>query len=58
VIPSSTLPEVILTLAVGLAIAPVLGRYIANVYLQRSSVWDPFVGRIERGLYWLMGVDP
>jgi K+-transporting ATPase ATPase A chain len=58
VIPISTVPEVILTLAIGLAIAPWLGRYIANVYAGRSSVWDPVAGRVERLVHWVMGVDP
>ncbi|HUI38600.1 MAG TPA: potassium-transporting ATPase subunit KdpA, partial [Thermoplasmata archaeon] len=57
-IPTGTLPEVVLTLLVGFALAPLIGRYIANVFSGRSSMWDPVVGRIERGLYALMGVDP
>jgi K+-transporting ATPase ATPase A chain len=56
-IPYSTLPEVILTLAIGLFLAPAIGRYIANVYTGRSSIWDPVAGRVERTIYWLMGVD-
>ncbi|MCI4349225.1 MAG: potassium-transporting ATPase subunit KdpA [Thermoplasmata archaeon] len=56
-IPTATLPEVLLTLAIGLAIAPLLGRHIANVYSGRSSRWDPFVGRVERLVYALMGID-
>src|SRR5271157_2748100 len=57
-IPLWTLPEVILTLAIGLAIAPFLGRYIANVYSGGSSVWDPIAGRVEGFVFWVMGVDP
>ena len=40
-IPYSTLPEVILTLAIGLALAPLIGRYIANVYSGRQLGLGP-----------------
>lgn len=57
-IPSSTLPELVLTLLIGLILAGLLGGYIANVYSGAPSFWDPVAGRIERALYWAMGVDP
>ncbi len=57
-IPTGTIPEIVLTLAIAIALAPLFGRYLANVYAGGPSFWDPFVGRIEAGLYWLMGIDP
>jgi potassium-transporting ATPase potassium-binding subunit len=57
-IPTSTWPELLLTLALAFALAPWLGRYLAQVYQGGSSAWDPIAGRIERAVYWVMGVDP
>ncbi len=57
-IPTGTLPELILTLLVAAAIAPLMGQYVANVYSGGSSFWEPVVGRIEAAAYWVMGVDP
>jgi potassium-transporting ATPase potassium-binding subunit len=57
-IPTSTWPELLLTLALAFALAPWLGRYLAHVYQGGSSAWDPIAGRIERAVYWVMGVDP
>ena len=57
-IPTGTLPEIVLTLAVAIAIAPFFGRYLANVLSGGPSFWEPVVGRVDAALYWLMGVDP
>ncbi len=57
-IPTGTLPELLLTLALAVAIAPFFGRYLAQVYSGGSSIWDPIAGRIESAAYWVMGVDP
>ncbi|MCI4330611.1 MAG: potassium-transporting ATPase subunit KdpA [Thermoplasmata archaeon] len=57
-IPTATLPEIVLIFIVGLALAAALGRYMANVYQGGFSRWDPIAIPIERGLFALMGVDP
>ena len=35
-----------------------LGRYILLVYFKQRSRFDPFFGHVERGLFWMLGVDP
>ncbi|MCI4358538.1 MAG: potassium-transporting ATPase subunit KdpA [Thermoplasmata archaeon] len=57
-IPTGTVPEIVLTLGIAIALAPLFGRYLANVYSNGPSVWDPIVGRVERAVFWIMGVDP
>lgn len=57
-IPIGSFPEILLTLLLGLGIAPLLGRYVANVYSGGASFWDPIAGRLERAVYFLLGVDP
>jgi potassium-transporting ATPase potassium-binding subunit len=57
-IPTGTLPEVILTLIIAFALAPFVGRYLANVYSGRYSRLDSFLWPVERALFRLMGVDP
>ncbi|MCI4317094.1 MAG: potassium-transporting ATPase subunit KdpA, partial [Thermoplasmata archaeon] len=50
--------DIFLIMALGLALAPFLGRYIANVYRGGPSWADPILFPLERGLYRLLGVDP
>ena len=57
-IPTGTIPEIALTLAIAIALAPLFGRSLANVYSGGPSFWEPIVGRIERGFFWMIGVDP
>ncbi|HEV2520211.1 MAG TPA: potassium-transporting ATPase subunit KdpA [Thermoplasmata archaeon] len=57
-IPTGTLPEIVLTLVVAVALAPWMGRYLANVYSGGPSFWDPIASRAEAVLYWVMGIDP
>lgn len=57
-IPTGTLPEIVLTLAVAVALAPWMGRYLANVYSGGPSIWDPVAARVEAVVYWILGIDP
>jgi len=50
--------EVGLTLAVGLFLASLLGRYMAKVYLGRPTALDGLFNPLERGVYRILGVDP
>ncbi|QLE54229.1 potassium-transporting ATPase subunit KdpA [Nostoc sp. TCL26-01] len=45
-----------LTLCVVIAITPVLGRYIARVFLGERTLLDPLMNPIERSIYVLTGV--
>ena len=45
-----------LTLCIVVAITPILGRYIARVFLGERTMLDPLMNPIERSLYVLAGI--
>jgi len=45
-----------LTLCIVILITPLLGRYIARVFLGEKTLLDPLMNPIERGIYILAGV--
>lgn len=45
-----------LTLCIAIAIVPILGRYIARVFLGERTLLDPLMNPIERSLFVLVGV--
>lgn len=47
-----------LTLCIVIAITPVLGRYIARVFLGDRTILDPIMTPIERSIYVISGVRP
>ncbi|BAT51583.1 potassium-transporting ATPase subunit A [Nostoc sp. NIES-3756] len=47
-----------LTLCIVIAITPVLGRYIARVFLGERTILDPLMNPIERSIYVISGVRP
>ncbi|KJH72701.1 potassium-transporting ATPase subunit KdpA [Aliterella atlantica] len=47
-----------LTLLIVVAIAPILGRYIARVFLGQKTLLDPVMGKVEKVIYALAGVQP
>ena len=50
--------QILLYLAVLLALVRPLGAYMASVYDGRGNFLDPVLGRFERALYRLAGVEP
>jgi K+-transporting ATPase ATPase A chain len=48
--------QIALTLCMVIAITPLLGQYIARVFLGESTILDPIMNPIERMLYLLGGV--
>ncbi len=57
-IPVNSLADIVLLLALGLAITPFLGRHIAHIYQSRRSPLDPILLPLERAIYRIGGVDP
>ncbi len=56
-IPWQAYLDVALTLSVVLALAPVLGRYMARVYTDRPTLLDGLLGPVDRFLFRLLGVS-
>ncbi|EQD61138.1 ATPase, K+ transporting, A subunit, partial [mine drainage metagenome] len=56
-IPWQAYLDVALTLSVVLALAPVLGRYMARVYTDRPTLLDGLLGPVDRALFRLLGVS-
>lgn len=54
----STIPDVIITIIVGLILAKYVGDYMANVFLGRPSLLDAVMMPVESFLYRFMGIDP
>ncbi|MBD2137862.1 potassium-transporting ATPase subunit A [Anabaena sp. FACHB-1237] len=48
--------EIILTLCIVIIIAPRLGKYIANIFLQENTILDPILNPVEKIIYALIGV--
>ncbi|OCQ99896.1 potassium-transporting ATPase subunit KdpA [Nostoc sp. MBR 210] len=46
-----------LTLCLVIAIAPILGRYIARVFLGQRTILDPLMNPIEHSIYLVAGVN-
>ncbi|AFZ24852.1 K+-transporting ATPase, KdpA [Cylindrospermum stagnale PCC 7417] len=46
-----------LTLCIVIAITPVLGRYMARVFLGERTLLDPIINPIERSIYVLAGIS-
>ena len=55
---SSSLADILFTLALGLLLARWLGHYMARVFLGRPTVVDGFFDPIDRAVYRVLGVDP
>ncbi len=49
--------QIALTIALFVAITPILGGYMARVYLGKPTVLDRVITPLERGLFRLMGVS-
>ncbi|HUJ78281.1 MAG TPA: potassium-transporting ATPase subunit KdpA, partial [Thermoplasmata archaeon] len=56
--PPDTIFDIALTIAVGLAIAAPLGRYMAKVYLGRPTALDGLFNPFERAIFRVLGVNP
>ncbi|HLK25566.1 MAG TPA: potassium-transporting ATPase subunit KdpA [Caulobacteraceae bacterium] len=50
--------EIIVAIAITVALAIPLGTYMARVWQGQSTWLDPVLRPVERGLYWTFGVDP
>jgi potassium-transporting ATPase potassium-binding subunit len=50
--------QILLTLLIVLAITPLLGRYIARVFLGKTTGLDRLLQPIEQKIYQLMGIRP
>ncbi len=50
--------DVVLTYALVFVLAWPLGRYMAKVFRNERTWLDPILNPLERGIYWLLGVDP
>ncbi|MEH2318797.1 potassium-transporting ATPase subunit KdpA [Nostoc sp.] len=48
--------QIALTLLIVVALTPFFGRYMARVYLEESTFFDPVLNPVERLLYALVGV--
>ncbi len=48
--------QIVLTLGLLVAIVPVLGTYIANVFLGKKTLLDPFLNPLERLIYQVSGI--
>ncbi|HKV90048.1 MAG TPA: potassium-transporting ATPase subunit KdpA [Thermoplasmata archaeon] len=55
---SSSLADVLFTLALGLVLARWLGIYMAKIYQGRPTVLDPIFNPLDRGIYRVLGIDP
>lgn len=49
--------QITLTLVIVVAITPILGKYIARVFLEQRTFLDPILNPVERLLYSLVGVS-
>ncbi|HIK08305.1 MAG TPA: potassium-transporting ATPase subunit A [Trichormus sp. M33_DOE_039] len=50
--------QISLTLCIVIAITPILGRYIARVFLGERTLLDRFMNPIERSFYVITGIRP
>jgi K+-transporting ATPase ATPase A chain len=48
--------QIILTLLILVAIAPIFGRYIARVFLREKTLLEPIIMPVERAIYALAGI--
>ena len=49
--------EILVYLAIVVAITPILGRYMARVFSGERTLLDPVLKPLERGIYRLCRVD-
>ncbi|MBW4688653.1 MAG: potassium-transporting ATPase subunit A [Komarekiella atlantica HA4396-MV6] len=49
--------QIALTLLIVVVITPFLGRYIARIFLEQTTLLDPILNPVERVLYSLVGVQ-
>lgn len=49
--------QIALTLLIVVAITPVFGRYMARIYQEQRTVFDPLLNPVERLIYVLIGVQ-
>ncbi|MGP8071926.1 MAG: potassium-transporting ATPase subunit KdpA [Thermoplasmata archaeon] len=54
----SSLWDVVVLLALAVAVAPFFGEYLGQVYTNRPMIGDVILGPIERGIYRLLGTSP
>jgi potassium-transporting ATPase potassium-binding subunit len=50
--------QIALFFGLGIALTPILGRYLARVFQGERTFLEPLLGPVERGIYRLTGVDP
>ena len=50
--------QILLYFGLLIGCAPLLGRYMANVFQSERTLLSPLLQPVERGVYWLAGVDP
>ncbi len=50
--------EILVTIAITVALAIPLGAYMARVWQGGRTWFDPVLRPVESGLYWAFGVDP
>jgi len=50
--------QTIAVLVVVLLLIRPVGRYLVSVYFKERSRFDTLFGPVERGLFWMLGVDP
>jgi K+-transporting ATPase ATPase A chain len=49
--------QIALTIALFVALTPLLGGYMARVYMGKATMLDPLLHPLERGLFQLMGIS-
>jgi potassium-transporting ATPase potassium-binding subunit len=49
--------EIVVYLAIIVAITPILGRYMTRVFSGQKTLLDPVLRPVERTIYWICGVD-
>jgi K+-transporting ATPase ATPase A chain len=50
--------QIALTILLLLVLVPIVGRYIANIFLGKKTFLDPVMTPLEQGIYLLSGADP
>ncbi|MBV8884648.1 MAG: potassium-transporting ATPase subunit KdpA, partial [Chroococcidiopsidaceae cyanobacterium CP_BM_RX_35] len=50
--------QIALTLLLVVGLTPILGGYLARVFMTKKTLLDPVMKPIERGIYLLGGIDP
>ncbi|MBW4592690.1 MAG: potassium-transporting ATPase subunit A [Brasilonema angustatum HA4187-MV1] len=50
--------QIALTLLLVVVLSPILGRYLAQVFMARKTLLDPVMKRVEQIIYLVCGVEP